>query len=338
VGLGGLYVLGTERHEARRIDNQLRGRTARQGDPGQTKFYISLEDDLMKRFGSDRISTIMDRLGMEEDDAITHKWITGAIEGAQRKVEGHNFDIRKHVLEYDDVMNQQRTAIYTRRRKILAGQALREELTDMIDILVGSIADQYGPDRKGNVDAAVLDQAMFDQFGFHFSLPSGELTPDLVGQKMYDDTLTFLATKETECGKAILDQAIKFFLLQTLDDLWKDHLLTMDHLREGIGLRGYGHKDPKSEYKREGFTMFENMNFRFAQQAVEKIFKVRIRTEEEVQIKEDVDQNVQETRGLVTRGLSHTIKRVEPKVGRNDLCPCGSGKKYKKCHGQTEAA
>ncbi|MBU0506897.1 preprotein translocase subunit SecA [bacterium] len=334
VAVGGLYVLGTERHESRRIDNQLRGRTARQGDPGQTRFYISLEDELMRRFGSERISNIMERLGMHEDDAIEHKWITGAIEGAQRKVEGHNFDIRKHVLDYDDVMNQQRRALYDKRRKILAGEKLHDELTDMTDLLISGIIDQYGPDRKGKVDAAILDQYFFDQFGFHFALPEGEITEDTVGHKMFDDTNNYLTEKESQCGKSVMDQAIKFFMLTTLDELWKDHLLTMDHLREGIGLRGYGQKDPKNEYKKEGFSLFQDMMFRFSQQAVEKIFKVRIRTEEEVALKEELEQEVKEIRGELKRDSSGTVKREIPKIGRNDPCPCGSGKKYKKCHGK----
>ena len=334
VAVGGLYVLGTERHESRRIDNQLRGRTARQGDPGQTRFYISLEDELMRRFGSERISNIMERLGMHEDDAIEHKWITGAIEGAQRKVEGHNFDIRKHVLDYDDVMNQQRRALYDKRRKILAGEKLHDELTDMTDLLVSGIIDQYGPDRKGKVDAAVLDQHFFDQFGFHFELPGGEITEDAVGNKMFGDTNNHLTEKESQCGKPVMDQAMKFFMLTTLDELWKDHLLTMDHLREGIGLRGYGQKDPKNEYKKEGYDLFQDMMFRYSQQCVEKIFKVRIRTEEEVTLKEDMEQEVKEVRGELKRGHTGTVKREEPKVGRNDPCPCGSGKKYKKCHGK----
>jgi len=335
---GGLYVLGTERHEARRIDNQLRGRTARQGDPGQTRFYISLEDDLMRRFGSDRISAVMDRMGMEEDQPIAHKWITGAIESAQKKVEGHNFEVRKQVLEYDDVMNQQRSAIYSRRRKILAGEKLHDELTDMTDVLIANIVDAFGPDRKGNVDHEVLDQNFFDQFGFHFELPGGELTPDCVGQKMFDDTNGFLSKKETECTKAVLDQAIKFFMLTTLDELWKDHLLTMDHLREGIGLRGYGQKDPKNEYKKEGFSLFQEMMYRFSQQVVEKVFKVQIKTEEEVQIQEERDLNFEEGRGKAVGGKTGSVKRTTPKVGRNDPCPCGSGKKYKKCHGKEAAA
>ncbi|MFH1357746.1 MAG: preprotein translocase subunit SecA [bacterium] len=334
VAVGGLYVLGTERHESRRIDNQLRGRTARQGDPGQTRFYISLEDELMRRFGSERISNIMERLGMHEDDAIEHKWITGAIEGAQRKVEGHNFDIRKHVLDYDDVMNQQRRALYDKRRKILAGEKLHDELTDMTDLLISGIIDQYGPDRKGKVDVAILDQYFFDQFGFHFALPEGEITEDTVGHKMFDDTNNYLTEKESQCGKSVMDQAIKFFMLTTLDELWKDHLLTMDHLREGIGLRGYGQKDPKNEYKKEGFSLFQDMMFRFSQQAVEKIFKVRIRTEEEVALKEELEQEVKEIRGELKRDSSGTVKREIPKIGRNDPCPCGSGKKYKKCHGK----
>lgn len=338
IELGGLYVMGTERHEARRIDNQLRGRTARQGDPGQTKFFISLEDDLMRIFGSERISAIMNRMGMTEDEMIVHKWITKAIESAQKKVEAHNFEIRKNVLEYDDVMNQQRTTIYSKRKKILAGEAMDDLVSDLLDGIVSSLVDSYEPDRHGNYEKELLDEQFFDQFGFHLETPSANVTADSLGQKMYDDVTLFLKNKKAQYPEGVMDQAIKFFTLQTLDDLWKDHLLTMDHLREGIGLRGYGHKDPKQEYKKEGFVLFQGVMFRFAQQSMEKIFKVQIKTESEVEIKEDPKQEIQLSRGAPPKAKPSTLKRDDPKVGRNDPCPCGSGKKFKKCHGKAEAA
>lgn len=335
---GGLYVVGTERHESRRIDNQLRGRTARQGDPGKSRFYVSLEDDLMRIFGSERISSVMEKLGMDENEVIEHKWITKAIESAQKKVEGHNFEIRKNVLEYDDVMNQQRTTIYTKRRKILSGESLDDEITDMIDTVVGYIVDNFGPDRKSDFDKELLRKHFFEQFGFNFDFPAGELTENKIGQKMYDDVTTFLDAKKKKYPDNIMDQAIRFFLLQTLDDLWKDHLLSMDHLREGIGLRGYSQKDPKNEYKKEGYSMFQEVIFRIAQQSLEKIFKVQIKTEEEVELKEEDEPEMQMGRGDRPKAKTGTVKNTTPKVGRNDPCPCGSGKKYKKCHGKEAAA
>lgn len=339
--LGGLYVLGTERHESRRIDNQLRGRTARQGDPGQSRFFIGLDDDLMRIFGSERIQSVMSRFGMEEDEAIEHKWITRAIENAQKKVEGHHFEIRKNVLEYDDVMNQQRTTIYTRRRKILGGENLEEEFTDLIDIVVSFLVDQYGPDRKGEFTKEAkehFEEHFYNQFGFHFEWPQNTLNPEDFGQAVYNQVTGFYENKKQTYTAQIMEQAVKFFLLQTLDDLWKDHLLTMDHLREGIGLRGYGQKDPKQEYKREGFALFEDMMFRFSTQAVEKIMKVQIQTEEEVEIKNKENKDIQMTRGPVAqKPTKQPVKNTE-KVGRNDPCPCGSGKKYKKCHGSEESA
>ena len=339
--MGGLYVIGTERHESRRIDNQLRGRTARQGDPGQSRFFIALDDDLMRIFGSERIQAVMSRFGMEEDEAIEHKWITRAIENAQKKVEGHHFDIRKNVLEYDDVMNQQRTTIYTRRRKILGGQELEEEFTDLLDIVVGFLVDQYGPDRKGEITPEakeLFNEHFFNQFGFHYEWSDKNLNTEDFGQSVYDQVQAYFDNKKQTYTAEIMMQAVKFFLLQTLDDLWKDHLLTMDHLREGIGLRGYGQKDPKQEYKREGFALFEDMMFRFSSQAVEKIMKVQIQTEEEVEIKNKENKDIQMTHGPVTqKPTQQPIKNAE-KVGRNDPCPCGSGKKYKKCHGSEESA
>lgn len=341
LALGGLYVLGTERHESRRIDNQLRGRTGRQGDPGQTRFYVCLDDDLMRIFGSERIANVMDRLGMEEGEVIEHKWITKALEGAQRKVEGHNFEIRKNVLEYDDVMNQQRTTIYDKRRKILRGENLDDELTNNLDELVGYLVDNYGPDNKGQLDEDLFDEHFFELFGFHFDFPKGEkLSGENVGQKMYNDLVAYMDNKKKEYPPEIMNQATQFFMLSTLDDLWKDHLLTMDHLREGIGLRGYSQKDPKHEYKREGFQLFEDMIFRYAQQSTEKIFKVQIRTEDEMELKEEDEPEMHLSRGdhRANQKKSPTVKREEPKVKRNDPCPCGSGKKYKKCHGKEAAA
>jgi preprotein translocase subunit SecA len=336
--LGGLYVLGTERHESRRIDNQLRGRSGRQGDPGQTRFYISLEDDLMRIFGGDRITNVMNRLGMEEDEVIEHKWITKAIEGAQKKVEAHNFEIRKNVLEYDDVMNQQRMTVYGLRRKILGHENLDDAFTDMLDVVVSRLIETYGPDKHGDFDVTLLEENYFDQFGLKLDLEGVEATSEAVGQKMYDDIVAHIGKKRGLYGAEIMDQATHFFMLQTLDDLWKDHLLSMDHLREGIGLRGYGQKDPKLEYKKEGYALFEAMLVRFHQQTVERVSKVEIQREEQVAIKQEERNDVVMSLGEQKVDKSAPLQSDEPRQGRNDLCHCGSGKKFKKCHGKGAAA
>lgn len=341
--LGGLYVIGTERHESRRIDNQLRGRCGRQGDPGQTRFYISVEDNLIRIFGAEKITAAMEFVKMEEDDFIEHKLITRAIEGAQKKVEAQNFEARKNILEYDDVMNQQRQAIYTLRRAVLGEQDLEERFTDMLDAIVTHLASMYAPDRKGEYDKEALNEQFAEQFGFQIDLPVGDkITSDDIGQKMYDEASLYWKYKQEKYQKEIIHQALKFFMLQTLDELWKDHLLSMDHLREGIGLRGYGQKDPKMEYKKEGFALFEEMMLRYNHSCIERLFKVEIQTEEEVELKEEELEDIEMLSGEDTKKISEkknkSVKREAPKVGRNDPCPCGSGKKYKKCHGVEEVA
>jgi len=239
---GGLCILGTERHESRRIDNQLRGRSGRQGDPGATQFYIGLDDDLMRIFGSDRISSIMEKLGMEEDQAIEHPWISKAIANAQKKVEGHNFEIRKTVLEYDDVMNQQRNTVYSLRKEILHGDQTKDKLIDMIDAVADRISTEFEPGRGEEFNRAGLGERVFGQFGFRISFDEGETewTKDSIGLKIFQEAEDFYKKKEEENRPELMRQVEKFFMLQTLDQLWKDHLLAMDHLREGIGLRGYG--------------------------------------------------------------------------------------------------
>lgn len=336
--LGGLYVIGTERHESRRIDNQLRGRCGRQGDPGQTRFFISLEDDLMRIFGAERIGSLMDKIGMSEDEMIEHRWITRAIEGSQKRVEAHHFEIRKNVLEYDDVMNQQRQAIYSLRKKILKNDQLNEQLTDMIDVLIGHVISFYSSEDSLEQNRHTILGSFQETFGFVPPVSDTDFNDaDTLGQKLYTLAEEFLQTKKQNYGVSLIDQAIKFFMLQTLDDHWKDHLLSMDHLRDGIGLRGYGQKDPKQEYKKEGFAMFEAMMFRFQADTVEKIFKVQIANEDQVEIKEEAPKNVQlsQSRELPVK-KPQPVKTTLPKVGRNDLCHCGSGKKYKKCHGKDE--
>lgn len=355
---GGLLIIGTERHESRRIDNQLRGRAGRQGDPGTTRFYISLEDDLMRIFGSDRLSRIMGSLGMSEDETIESKLVTKAIENAQKKVEGHHFDIRKNVLEYDDVMNQQRMSIYSRRKDILKSENLKEQITDFIDQIADNIANQFEAGKGGEFNQEGLEESVYKQFGIKMEFPSNQSwSGDAIGQKVYDAAMEFYNDKRNEIGEDIMNEMEKFFTLQTLDNLWKDHLLSMDHLREGIGLRGYGQKDPKLEYKKEGFALFEEMLFRWAEDVIERVFKVQIqkgtqapvptrRTEVPIQMeKPSADQmsqnptnpamalNPQSQVGAQRTQIQGNITHSGPKLGRNDPCHCGSGKKYKKCHG-----
>src|SRR6202040_4128839 len=270
LGAGGLHILGTERHESRRIDNQLRGRSGRQGDPGSSRFFLSLEDDLLRIFGADKLKGLMGRIGMEDGVPIDHRWISKAIENAQKKVEPQNFDIRKHLLEYDDVMNRQREVVYHRRKELLSGAPIKDDIVDMCDALIEKIV-----------------------------------------------------------------------ILQTLGSLWKDHLLAMDHLKESIGLRGYAQLNPLVEYQKEGFSMFEALMATMQMDVVEKVFSVQTVREQSVQQLEQQNrpQRVVMSHGGQTEqasaGAPPGAKREAPdKVGRNDPCPCGSGKKYKRCHGK----
>ncbi len=365
VGLGGLYVMGTERHESRRIDNQLRGRSGRQGDPGLSRFYLSLEDDLLRVFGGDRIKGLMERLGMQEDEVIEHPWLSRAIANAQKKVEDHNFSIRKHILEYDDVMNQQRTTVYGLRRELLAGEDCKDKVLNMIDRVISGIVDGFVPDKIDidEFESKPFEEKVRAQFGFEFSianLPADKHTRDGVGEELFNFATKFYDEKEKEYSPGVMRHVERFIVLSNLDTLWKDHLLQMDHLKEGIGLRGYGQKDPLLEYKKEGFGMFAGMMDRFAADVVEKVFKVQIRKEADAKSLEvSRSQPVTEQHGATNafavgrtaaQALSEagpmaagnrpgqakqvTIKNEGPKVGRNDPCPCGSGKKYKKCCGK----
>ncbi len=337
IELGGLHIIGTERHESRRIDNQLRGRAGRQGDPGSSRFYLSLEDDLMRIFGSDRISSIMGRLGMEEDQPIEHKLVSKAIENAQRKVEAHNFDIRKHLLEYDDVMNQQRTTIYAMRKQILAQEGLRDLVMEFIDDVVTDLVDTY-VDEKGypeDEELKALEEAINKTFGLSLDLRAeadGLRRDDLVefvGERVKEA----YRKREEEFGEEILSYLEKMIMLQTMDTLWKDHLLNMDHLKEGIGLRGYGQKNPLNEYKREGFELFAEMINRMKHEVVERLFMVQLVKEADVaELQPRRQQRMVLSRGEDER--PRPVKREARKIGRNEPCPCGSGKKYKKCCGR----
>ena len=336
--LGGLHILGTERHESRRIDNQLRGRSGRQGDLGSSRFYLALEDDLLRIFGAERISSIMDRIGMEENQPIEHKLISKAIENAQKKVEAHNFDIRKHLLEFDDVMNRQRQVIYEQRKKVLKGEELWSDVEEMLEDLVDEIVSQYVDEKSHPEEWNLrgLDDIVFKQFSLRLNLSETgrNLSRDAIEETLVDAVKSLLKNKEEEYGKPLMDYLMKVIMLQSIDSHWKDHLLSMDHLKEGIGLRGYGQKDPVREYQKEGYEMFMEMIHRIKEDTIEKLCIVRIQREEEIEeMREEASQDYIMSRGEQTAETS-TMRRGTKKVGRNDPCPCGSGKKYKKCCGQ----
>ena len=335
--LGGLHILGTERHESRRIDNQLRGRAGRQGDNGSSRFYLSLEDDLLRVFGADRISSVMETVGIEEGQPIEHKYISRAIENAQKRVEGQNFDIRKHLLDYDDVMNNQRKVIYEQRKKVLRGQDLWSDVEEMVEEITGDLLAEYVSEKSHPQDWNLksLDDALFQQFNVRLNIVNAKEmnSADAVKSFILENVQKYLRDKEKEFGPELMTYLMKVIMLQAIDTHWKEHLLSMDHLREGIGLRGYGQKDPVREYQREGYAMFMEMISRIKMDTLEKLCLVRIQKEEEVEeIRQKQKQDYILSRGENTPA-NQTIKRESKKVGRNDPCPCGSGKKYKKCCG-----
>ncbi|SHO50547.1 preprotein translocase subunit SecA [Desulfopila aestuarii] len=348
VEAGGLHILGTSRHESRRIDNQLRGRAGRQGDPGSSRFFLSLEDDLLRIFGSDRITGIMDKLGMEEDEPIEHRMISRAIEGAQRKVEGHNFEIRKHLLEYDDVMNKQREIIYRQRREVLEGEDVSSLIQDMLAELVDGVVEEFAVERKDSTewDWQGYHERMLEMFNIGYQW-SEEERVDLNKDKLYEKTMEVVqkayAAQEEANSPENMRQLEKILLLQIVDAAWKDHLLSMDHLKEGIGLRGYGQKNPLNEYKREGFELFNRLMDAIRSQVISHLMRVRVMRQEDVDRLEEErrlkkEQEMQMARiaggGNTTDEDDKTIKRDSDKIGRNAMCPCGSGQKYKKCCGR----
>jgi len=342
IELGGLHIIGTERHEARRIDNQLRGRSGRQGDPGSSRFYVSLEDDLMRIFASERISRIMDRLGWEEGEPIEAKLITKSIENAQKQVESRNFDIRKHLLEYDDVLNTQRDVVYTKRKEVLAGENLKESLYEIVDEILNESIPLYIPEKQNahSADFKGLSEAVYRSFNveidFDGSTENGMKSAD-ANAFVREKVRSSYEEKEREFGSDTVRQIERFLMLQTLDYLWKDHLLSMDHLREGIGLRGYAQKDPLYEYKKEGFEMFSGMMGRYNEDLCEKLFRVKPVSDVDMERLER-RRRVEQQRMVLSRGEGEDKKRPvkrDQKIGRNDPCPCGSGKKYKKCCGAT---
>jgi len=339
IKLGGLHIIGTERHEARRIDNQLRGRAGRQGDPGSSRFYLSLEDDLMRIFGSERISSLMDKLGMEEGTPIEHKMVTKAIENAQKKVEAHNFEIRKHLLEYDDVMNKQREVIYSQRRQILMGEKLTDIIYDMIDDILQDMVATYCSEDvyPEEWDIEGLRKAFANQFSIELKEDEIDFTDigvEGLKEVLFEKIKKAYQQKENEFGSDLMRKIEKIILLQVVDTQWKDHLLAMDHLKEGIGLRGYGQQDPLTVYKIEGFEMFNEMIKRIKTETVSRLFKIQLVREEPVSIKRPpIPKRVTLSRGESTERKPKPVQKTSKKIGRNAPCPCGSGKKYKKCCG-----
>jgi preprotein translocase subunit SecA len=342
---GGLYIIGTERHESRRIDNQLRGRAGRQGDPGASLFFLSLEDDLMRIFGTDRVQGLMGRLGMEHGEPIEHKMVTRAIERAQKQVEGRNFEIRKNLLEYDDVMNKQREAIYELRHEIQEGREGRDYVFRVGDDLIDYVIENHCPEKADPRDWN-LTEVRTDMVAY-FNLDVGELGVDLeeLGIEELRETLREAVharyeAKEERLGSDLMRMFERDIMLRVVDQSWKDHLLALDHLKEGIGLRGYGQRDPKNEYKRESYELFQAMKERIEDTVLKTLFRLEPLSEEQL-----ADRRQQQGEAAAQRfrftappktgapARPQTVKRGEKKVGRNEPCPCGSGKKYKKCHG-----
>ena len=331
---GGLHILGTERHESRRIDNQLRGRSGRQGDPGSSRFFLALDDDLLRLFGSDRIAGLMDKLGMEEGQSIENAMISRAIENAQRKVEGHNFDIRKQLLEYDDVMNQQRTVVYSLRRDLMTTEDMEEVVNEFMDDVLDEV---YAPIEPGSREAddaetRTMVRSKLDEI---FNLRKVDHSKELPHrEKAVEDIRSLFAKLKKDAGEQY-QEILRFFLLDSLDRNWKEHLLNMDHLKEGIGLRGYGQKDPKQEYKREGFSMFQDLLFRIKENTFQPLTRLQLQVVQEEEFKHEEQKDLQYAGGEEGDApKKEPVRRAEPKVGRNDPCPCGSGKKYKHCHGK----
>jgi preprotein translocase subunit SecA len=369
IAAGGLFIVGTERHESRRIDNQLRGRSGRQGDPGESRFYLSLEDSLMRIFNGERIQKIMTTLNVPDDEPIQAPMVSRAIEGAQRKVEGHHFDVRKHLLEYDDVMNQQRTVVYGLRRQVLGGDKVSELVLEMLSDVTSHILDLFADARvkKEDWDLDGMNTALSQQFGLHIEFPPRhELSADGVTSAVSQAVKAIYDRQKIQLG-AYFDQVQKMVLLQAIDGRWKEHLQRIDRVKEGINLRAYAQKDPLIEYKKEAFNAFSEMNHLIKSEAIEKLVKVQLvpnaLTDEGVESvavddthhEEAMQAQAQALEALRPREQSHMtlsgageyagspvmggtrpsapVQREAEKIGRNDPCPCGSGKKYKKCHG-----
>ncbi len=363
---GGLHIIGTERHESRRIDNQLRGRSGRQGDPGSSRFYLSMEDNLMRIFASDRIRGIMQSIGLESGEAIEHRMVNNAIEKAQRKVEGHNFDIRKNLLEYDDVANDQRQVIYQQRRELMAAEDISETIAGIREEVVQEVIAGYVPPQsiEEQWDIEGLEQALLTDFASRQPVrqwleEDDELNEESLQQKIFDQVVADYAAKEEDWAQRGVDMRLveKQIMLQILDQRWKEHLALMDHLRQGIHLRAYAQKQPKQEYKRESFELFQELLANIKRDVVRLLSRVQIEAPEAVEEaerrrREEAERRMRfshpETTALAGDGAQQqgpsdeppaqerpqTFVRTERKVGRNEPCPCGSGKKFKQCHGK----
>ena len=357
IAAGGLHIIGTERHESRRIDNQLRGRSGRQGDPGSSRFYLSLEDNLMRIFASERVASLMQKLGMQENEAIEHPWVTKAIENAQRKVEGRNFDIRKQLLEFDNVANDQRRHVYEQRRELMEAEDVSENIRGIRHDVVNEIIDTYIPPQSfhENWNAEGLTQTLQTEFGQTIKVNEwvahdDEITEDTIRARVIEGLEAGYAAKDAQVGSEVLRQFERAVMLQVLDGHWKEHLAAMDHLRQGIHLRGYAQKDPKQEYKREAFDMFAKMLQALMRDVVGILSKVEVRARDDVENLERQreaaaieQQQIHESATAfaadeppVAGAHPAALPFVRPvaKVGRNDPCPCRSGKKYKQCHGK----
>lgn len=351
---GGLHIIGTERHESRRIDNQLRGRSGRQGDPGSTRFYLSLEDNLMRIFASERMAGLMQKLGMEEGEAIEHPWVSRAIENAQRKVEGHNFDIRKQLLEFDDVANDQRKVVYEQRNELMAADDVSETITSMRSSVINDVISLYIPPNSIDEqwDTAGLEEALREEFALDAPVRTwleqdDSLHEESLRERIVEEAEKAYKQKEQAVGEELIRHFEKAIMLQTLDSQWKDHLAQMDYLRTGINLRGYAQKDPKQEYKRESFSLFKTMLDNIKHEVIKLISRVQVRAEEDVEAVEEqrrqtaemeyqheqAQQLASEDKQQEDLAAHQPYTREGNKVGRNDPCPCGSGKKFKQCHG-----
>jgi preprotein translocase subunit SecA len=352
IAAGGLHIVGTERHESRRVDNQLRGRAGRQGDAGSSRFYLSLKDNLMRIFASERVAGLMQKLGMEKGEAIEHPWVSKAIENAQRKVEQHNYNMRKTLLEYDDVANDQRTVVYEQRDELMETNDVSETVTAIRNDVVNSMISEYIP--PGSLDEQWdipgLEEALTKEYGQE--IPVGkwldeddELHEETLRGRILETMVAAYKKKEEDAGPEVLRHFEKAVMLQILDGAWKEHLAAMDYLRQGIGLRGYGQKDPKQEYKKEGFAMFSDMLERIKHEIIGVLSKVQVRAQSDVDAVEEQRRSKAQVKyqhdsansmgGDKEGGEEHApFQRQGRKIGRNEPCPCGSGKKYKQCHGK----
>lgn len=350
IAAGGLRIIGSERHESRRIDNQLRGRSGRQGDPGSSRFYLSLEDNLMRIFASDRVAMLMRRLGMKPGEPIEHSLVSKAIENAQRKLEGHHFDVRKQLLDYDNVANEQRKVIYAHRSSIMVMDDLKEAVDGMMEDVINGLVDGYIPphsmEDQWNIEGLV--QVLADDFNIQLNISQWieadhTIAMDQIKANILSSCVEQYHQKEQSLSRDILAQFEKSVILQNIDSHWREHLAAMDSLRQGIHLRGYAQKDPKQEYKREAFTLFSSMLDELKYDIVRMLLSVEVATEQDVDAVEALRRSEQieqvhyihpDEMGLATDDNDNTtFKRMDRKVGRNEPCPCGSQKKYKNCHG-----